>query len=125
MHHTRDDDGVFHLTDQGQQEVVRTYTWISRPIRVATEVQYEGYVEGMTSWMASIMPYAKEPLGYGRTIVEPSEFASLDAPFTDLESDIARGRRSLSDLDDAVENWRASGGERMREYYAEVFGAAQ
>lgn len=125
VHHTRDDDGVFHLTDQGQQEVVRTYTWISRPIRVATEVQYEGYVEGMTSWMASIMPYAKEPLGYGRTIVEPSEFASLDAPFTDLESDIARGRRSLSDLDDAVENWRASGGERMREYYAEVFGAAQ
>ncbi len=125
VHHTRDEDGVFHLTEQGQQEVVRTYTWICRSIRVATEVQYEGFVPEMTSWMASIMPYAHEPLGYARTIVEPAEFAALDAPFTDLESDIARGRRSLSDLDDAVENWRSSGGERMREHYAEVFGETQ
>lgn len=125
VHHTRDEDGVFHLTEQGQREVVRTYTWISRSIRVATEAQFDGYVDGMTSWMASIMPFAEEPLGFGRTIMEPSEFASLSTPFDDLESDIARGRRPLSDLDAALENWRTSGGDRMRDHYAEIFDSLE
>ncbi|WP_114558330.1 extracellular solute-binding protein [Desertihabitans aurantiacus] len=122
-HHERDERGAFYLTDQGEREVVRTYTWISRAERAATEVQYDGYVEDMTSWMASVMEYAVEPPFYGRTLVVPNEFASLSGPFEDLEADIARGRRTMADLDAAVEDWRRSGGDRMRAFYLEALEA--
>ncbi len=120
IHHERGEGNIFEFNEKGERETVRTYTWISRSERVAAEVQYDGYVEGITEWMASVMPVAEEPLFYGRTLVVPTEFSSLNAPFADLEADIARGRRNMDDLDRQIENWRESGGERMREFFAEA-----
>ena len=74
--------------------------------------------------MASIMPFAVEPLGFGRTIMEPSEFVPEHA--IRRPGGLYRaGAASASDLDVAVENWRTSGGDRMREYYSEIFDSLE
>ena len=51
------------------------------------------------------------------------QYASIGQPFVDLEKDISRGRKSLDDLDAAVETWRASGGEELRTFYQEILDA--
>lgn len=119
VHHELDADNVPTLTSLGQREVARTYTWITRPPVVAAQVQYPSFVKDFSTWMADAMQYTVEPPFFTQQIVEPTEFAALEQPFIDLEKDIARGRSDISELDGAIENWRAAGGDRMREFYAE------
>ncbi|WP_154793590.1 extracellular solute-binding protein [Occultella kanbiaonis] len=119
VHHDLDDANVPTLNETGLREVARTYTWITRPPIVASQVQYPSYVEDFATWMAGVMEYAVDPVFYTQQIVEPPEFGALEQPFIDLEMDIARGRSDISALDAAIENWRSAGGEQLREFYAE------
>jgi putative aldouronate transport system substrate-binding protein len=83
-------------------------------------VQYPGYVEEICTWLADASQYLVEPPLYGLQISEPSQYASIGAGFPDLEADIARGRRPISALDDAVKEWKAAGGDQLRTFYAEL-----
>lgn len=125
VHYERDDLGVPVFNEKGLTEVKRTYTWITRPPNVASQVQYPSYVEDFCTWMADVMPYATEPLFHTQQVPEPPEYGPISQPMEDLINDIARGRRSLNDLDGAVENWRASGGDRIRDYYADYLEGEQ
>ena len=60
------------------------------------------------------------PLFYAQQIVEPQQYASIGQPFVDLEKDISRGRKSMDDLDAAVETWKSSGGEELRAFYQDI-----
>ncbi|MEV0892744.1 extracellular solute-binding protein [Promicromonospora sp. NPDC050262] len=116
-HYEIDGDGLPRATDAAADDVAPSYIFLVDPPKVNAQVQYEGYVEAYCTWMAAASEYVEEPLFYGKQITEPSQFASLSTPFADLEKDIARGRKSLTDLDDAVATWRSSGGEELRAFY--------
>lgn len=116
------DTGAPVKTELGLREVTSTYQWLVRPPVTQNSPQYPEVVEDYCTFMAESMEYAVEPEFHGIQILEPVDLALLSQPFDDLEADIVRGRRSMADLDTAIENWRTSGGERLREFYAEYLG---
>ena len=122
-HYELDDAGLPQATERAASEVAQSYIFLVDPPVVNSKVQYDGYVEAFCTWMAQAAEFVVEPELYGVQITEPSRFASLDAPFEDLEKDIARGRKTLKDLDAALETWRSSGGEELREFYHDILDA--
>ncbi|GAB4083777.1 extracellular solute-binding protein [Myceligenerans cantabricum] len=116
-HYEYDADGLPQATDAAAHEVAQSYIFLVDPPKVNAQVQYPGFVEAYCTWMAEASEHVEEPLFYGMQITEPQRFAALHTPFEDLEKDIARGRRTLDDLDDAIETWRSSGGEELRAFY--------
>lgn len=123
-HFTRDQDGVPQPTALAPKELQPTYMFLVDPPVISAQVQYPGYVEAFCSWMADAAQYIKEPILYGKQISEPQEYASISQPFEDLEKDIARGRKSIKDLDTAVADWKAAGGDQLREFYQAILDAA-
>jgi putative aldouronate transport system substrate-binding protein len=53
-------------------------------------------------------------------IVEPQRYASLYTPFDDFQKDIRRGRKKVSDVEEAVNTWKKSGGDELRAWYADI-----
>ncbi|GAB3171955.1 extracellular solute-binding protein [Myceligenerans halotolerans] len=119
-HYTLDENGLPVATEAAATEVAQSYIFLVDPPVVNTKVQYPGYVEDYCTWMADAAQYVEEPLFFGTQISEPQQYASLKTPFEDLEKDIARGRKTLADLDEAIETWRSSGGEELRAFYQDI-----
>lgn len=124
-HYTLDASGLPVPTDQAQTEVQPSYIFLVDPPVVNAKVALPDYVEASSAWSARNAEFLVEPLFYGQNITEPSQFASLAQPFVDLEKDIARGRKSLADLDAAIETWRTSGGDELRAFYQEIYDAQE
>ena len=123
VHYNNGDDGLPVSTELAATEVQPTYIFLTSPPVVNAKVQYPGFVEAFCTWMADASAYVQDPAFFGMQITEPSEYGSLNQPFTDLEKDISRGRKSIDDLDPAIENWRASGGEELRQFYQDILDA--
>ncbi|GIG41502.1 extracellular solute-binding protein [Cellulomonas phragmiteti] len=123
VHYTRGDDGLPVPTALAATELQPTYIFLVDGPIANTRVQYPGFVEASSTWQQKAAEYIADPLFYAQQIVEPSQYASIGQPFADLEKDISRGRKSLADLDAAVETWRASGGEELRTFYQEILDA--
>ncbi|MEW1909912.1 hypothetical protein AB0442_15860 [Kitasatospora sp. NPDC085895] len=64
--------------------------------------------------------FAKKPLFHAMQIQEPSRYASLHTPFDDLQKEVVRNRKKISDVKDAVDNWRKNGGEELRAFYQDI-----
>lgn len=120
VHYTKGDQGIPEPTSLAAKELQPTYVFLTDPPVAEFHMQYPGYVEEYCTWQQRAGEFAAEPLFYGMNIAEPSQYASIGQPFEDLESDIARGRKPLSALDDAIKTWKASGGEQLRTFYQEI-----
>ena len=83
-------------------------------------MQYPGYVEASSTWQAAASEFVTEPVFFGQQISEPQQYASIAQPFVDLEKDISRGRKSLSDLDAAIATWKSAGGDELRTFYQDI-----
>lgn len=123
VHYTRGADGLPVPTALAATELQPTYVFLVSPPLANARVQYPGYVEASSTWQAKAAEYLTEPLFYAQQIVEPTQYASIGQPFVDLEKDISRGRKSMADLDEAVETWKASGGDELRAFYQEILDA--
>lgn len=120
VHYKLDSNGVPQPTALAAKEVQPTYLFLADPPPVEAHYQYPGFVERMCTWINNAVQYVKDPLFYGMNIAEPSQYASIGQPFTDLESDICRGRKSISDLGPAIANWKAAGGDDLRQFYQDI-----
>jgi putative aldouronate transport system substrate-binding protein len=119
-HYDLDADGLPVATDLAASEVAQSYIFLVDPPVVQTKVQYPGFVEAYCTWMADAAQYLAEEPFYGMQISEPARFAALKSPFEGLEKDIARGRKTMKDLDEAVATWSSSGGEELRAFYQDI-----
>ncbi|GAA4416120.1 extracellular solute-binding protein [Georgenia halophila] len=120
VHYDKDDQGIPVPTDLAATEVQPSYIFLADPPVVNAKVQFPEYVEKFCTWMADAARYVTDPPFFGLQITEPPQFATLSLPFEDLEKDISRGRRSMADLDAAIETWRSSGGEELRAFYRDI-----
>lgn len=120
VHFTRGSDRLPVPTELAAKEIQPTYMFLVDGPEANARVQYPGFVEEASTFSQTAAGFAKEPLFWGVQISEPDQYASLGAPFADLEKDISRGRKSLKDLDAAVANWKSSGGEELRKFYQEI-----
>ncbi|MBO0901497.1 extracellular solute-binding protein [Cellulomonas sp. zg-ZUI22] len=123
VHYTKGEGGVPVPTALAATELQPTYMFLVDGPIANTRVQYPGYVEASSTWQQKAAEFVTDPLFYAQQIVEPAQFASIGQPFVDLEKDISRGRKSLDDLDAAVETWRSAGGEELRSFYQEILDA--
>src|SRR5690606_8700010 len=106
VHYTVE-DGLPVRTDQGNSEPLQdTYTFVCSPETVVAYPDIPQYVEDLTGWQQRNLPYVKEPLFLGRQVQEPARLANISDGFEDLEDDVVRGRRSIRDLRNAVDEWR-------------------
>ncbi|ACQ79578.1 extracellular solute-binding protein family 1 [Beutenbergia cavernae DSM 12333] len=120
VHYTLDANNLPVPTDLAATELQPTYTFLVQPPAVEAHVQYPGFVEAASEYNVRATEIAAEPLFYAMQISEPPQYASIGQPFVDLEKDISRGRKSMADLDAAIETWRSSGGEELRAFYTEI-----
>lgn len=125
VHYDLDENNLPVPTTLAQTEVQPSYIFLVDPPIVNAEVSLPDYVERRSAWGATNAEFMVEPLFYGMNITEPAQYASISQPFDDLEKDIARGRKSMDDLDAAIETWRTSGGEELRAFYTEIYQAQQ
>lgn len=125
LHYDLDENNLPVPTTLAQTEVQPSYIFLVDPPVVNAEVALPDYVERRSLWGAQNAEHMVEPLFYGMNITEPAQYASISQPFDDLERDIVRGRRSMADLDAAIETWRTSGGDELREFYTEIYEAQQ
>lgn len=120
VHFTLDSNGLPQATELARTELQPTFNFLVDPPVANAKVQFPGYVEKSSTWINETAKFYVDPLFYGMNITEPSEYASLATPFTDLEKDIARGRKTLKDLDAAIDTWRKSGGDQLRDFYQKI-----
>ncbi len=119
-HYTKK-DGVPVRTDRGIQEAQpATYLFFASPPSVIAYPDFPEVVKEYAGWMARQAPHVRKPLFFGMQIVEPQRYASLYTPFDDLQKDIRRGRKKVSDIEEAVNTWKKSGGDELRKWYAGI-----
>ncbi|HEY5248816.1 MAG TPA: sugar ABC transporter substrate-binding protein, partial [Dermatophilaceae bacterium] len=123
VHYTKNKSGLPVPTPLAAKELQPTYIFLVDGPIFETHVQYPGYVKAMSEWQVKAAKYVAEPLFFGQQISEPQRFGSLVQPFTDLEKDISRGRKSLKDLDAAIKTWKTTGGEDLRTFYQKILDA--
>ncbi|WP_420114793.1 hypothetical protein [Pseudactinotalea sp.] len=123
VHYENDSDGLPVPTELAATEVQPTYIFLADPPVVNAKVQYPGFVEAFCTWMADASGYVQDPAFFGMQITEPNQFGSLNQPIEDLQKDVARGRKSIDDLDAAIETWKSSGGEELRQFYQDILDA--
>lgn len=123
VHYTKGAGGLPVPTDLAATELQPTYMFLVDGPVANTRVQYPGFVEASSTWQQTAAEYITDPLFYAQQIVEPTQYASIGQPFVDLEKDVSRGRKSLDDLDAAVDTWRSAGGEELRAFYQEILDA--
>lgn len=114
-------DGAPAYTPQGVQEAQpSTFLFLASPPASIAYPDQPQLAKDYAAWMARQAPHVKKPLFFGMQIVEPQRYASLYTPFDDLQKDIRRGRKKVSDIDDAVNTWKKSGGEKLRAWYQDI-----
>lgn len=114
-------DGVPTFTPQGIQEAQpSTFLFLASPPHTIAFPDEPQLVKDYAGWMARQAPNVKKPLFFGMQIVEPQRYASLYTPFDDLQKDIRRGRKKVSDVDAAVTTWKNSGGDKLRAWYQDI-----
>jgi putative aldouronate transport system substrate-binding protein len=112
------EDGLPVRTDQGNVEVVPdTYGFIASPEAVIAYPDRPQVVEDYTGWQKRNFPFTHDWLFIGRQIQEPARLAGISDVFEDLQADVVRGRQSIRDVRNAVDDWRRNGGDELRDFY--------
>ncbi|WP_031085554.1 extracellular solute-binding protein [Streptomyces sp. NRRL WC-3549] len=119
--HYKVEGGVPTFTPQGIEEAQpATLLYVASPPHTIAFPDEPRLVEDYAGWMARQAPHLKKPLFFGMQVVEPQRYASLYTPFDDLQKDVRRGRKKVSDVDAAVTTWKNSGGDKLRDWYQEL-----
>ncbi|MFI9614270.1 Tat pathway signal sequence domain protein [Streptomyces sp. NPDC052023] len=118
-HHTLK-DGVLTKNEQGNNEVFATYEYMAAPAPFRAWPDHPDVVRGVVEWQQRQGAHCTKPLFHGMQIQEPNRYAELSAQFEDLEKDIVRGRKKISDMQQAVSDWRSQGGDELRDWYKKL-----
>ncbi|MTE21238.1 extracellular solute-binding protein [Streptomyces sp. TRM43335] len=114
------EDGVPTKTPQGVTETQDTYFFTAGSEAVAAFPDYPQIVRDWCAWQQRMGAFMKKPLLYGMQVREPNRWANLGDQFEDLEDDVVRGRKKISDMQRAIEDWRKAGGDELRDWYRKL-----
>ncbi|GAA3638260.1 extracellular solute-binding protein [Streptomyces chitinivorans] len=113
-------DGVPTKTEQGVTEVQDTYFFTASAEAVAAFPDHPRVVRDWCGWQQRMGAFMKKPLLYGMQVREPNRWTNLSDQFEELENDVVRGRKKVSDMQKAVEDWRRAGGDELRDWYRKL-----
>ncbi|MGC0329201.1 putative aldouronate transport system substrate-binding protein [Streptomyces sp. SAI-170] len=112
--------GVPTKTDQGNNEVLNAYVMVASPAPTIAHPDFPEVARGQVEWQQRMGAFTKKSSFYGMQITEPSRYANLSSNFEQLEDDIVRGRKKISDMQQAVSDWKSKGGDKLRDWYRKI-----
>jgi putative aldouronate transport system substrate-binding protein len=120
-HFTRAADGTPVTNDLYTKEFANQFGFLGgRPAVIVGGADVPHYAQDMLAWCNDAIQYAEPDPWTGIKVETPTKIATIAQPTEDKLTDIKRGRRPLSDLEAVVTEWRNTGGDEAREFYAKV-----
>ncbi|MFE5598954.1 extracellular solute-binding protein [Streptomyces coelicoflavus] len=113
-------DGVPTKTDQGNIEVMNAYVMVASPAATIAHPDFPEVAKGQVEWQQRMGAVTRKPSFYGMQITEPARYTNLSNDFEQLEDDIVRGRKKISDMQQAVSDWKSKGGDKLRDWYRKI-----
>ena len=113
-------DGVPAKTDQGNLEVMNAYVMVASPAATLAHPDFPEVAKGQVEWEQRMGAFTKKSTFWGMQITEPNRYTNLSNDFEQLEDDIVRGRKKISDMQQAVSDWKSKGGDKLRDWYKQI-----
>jgi putative aldouronate transport system substrate-binding protein len=113
-------DGVPTKNDQGNTEVMNAYVMVASPAATIAHPDFPEVAKGQVEWQQRMGAFTKKSSFYGMQITEPNRYTNLSNDFEQLEDDITRGRKKISDMQQAVSDWKSKGGDKLRDWYKQI-----
>ncbi|MFE1035623.1 extracellular solute-binding protein [Streptomyces sp. NPDC058807] len=114
------ENGVPTKTEQGNIDVMNAYVMIASPAPTVAHPDFPEVAKGQVEWQQRMGAFTKKSAFYGMQIVEPARWTNLSNDFEQLEDDVVRGRKKISDVQQAVSDWRSKGGDKLRDWYKKL-----
>ncbi|MGI5428963.1 Tat pathway signal sequence domain protein [Streptomyces sp. CA-179760] len=112
--------GLPTKTQQGVNEVSSTYDLTGNPAPYVAYPDFPDITRGIVEWQQRMGAFTKKSSFYGLTVTEPNRWANLADDFEQLEDDVVRGRKKISDVQQAVSDWKKKGGDDLRDWYQKL-----
>lgn len=113
-------DGVPVKTDKGNNEVINAYVMVASPAATIAHPDLPDYTRAMVEWQQRMGAFTKKSSFWGLQITEPSRYTNLATDFEQLEDDIIRGHKKISDMQQAISDWKSKGGDKLRDWYKKL-----
>ncbi|MEU8971590.1 extracellular solute-binding protein [Streptomyces monashensis] len=113
-------NGVPVKTTQGNNEVLNAYVMVASPAATEAHPDFPDVARAQVEWQQRMGAFTRKSSFYGQMITEPSRYTDLGNDFEQLEDDITRGRKKISDMQQAVSDWKTKGGDKLRDWYKKL-----
>ncbi|MER5180143.1 extracellular solute-binding protein [Streptomyces sp. NPDC002896] len=113
-------DGMPIKTDKGNQEVVNAYVMLSLPAPTIAHPDFPDIAKEQVEWQQRMGAFTKKSSFFGMQVTEPARYTNLSNDFEQLEDDIVRGRKKISDMQQAISDWKSQGGDKLRDWYKKL-----
>ncbi|MFD8234238.1 extracellular solute-binding protein [Streptomyces sp. NPDC059696] len=113
-------DGVPVKTDQGNIEVMNAYVMVASPAATLAHPDFPEVAKGQVEWEQRMGAFAEKSSFWGMQITEPARYTNLSNDMEQLEDDVVRGRRKVSDVQQFVSEWKRKGGDKLRDWYQRI-----
>ncbi|QOV35218.1 extracellular solute-binding protein [Streptomyces ferrugineus] len=113
-------DGVPTKTDQGNIDVLNAYVMVASPAATLAHPDFPEVARGQVEWEQRMGAFAKKSSFWGMQITEPTRYTNLSNDVEQLEDDIVRGRKKISDMQQFVSDWKSKGGDKLRDWYQKI-----
>ncbi|MEV8565000.1 extracellular solute-binding protein [Streptomyces sp. NPDC051322] len=107
-------------TQQGINEVSGAYDLTGNPAPYVAYPDFPDITRGIVEWQQRMGAFTKKSSFFGLTVTEPTRWANLADDFEQLEDDCVRGRKKISDVQQAVSDWKKKGGDDLRDWYKKL-----
>ncbi|MDL5204093.1 extracellular solute-binding protein [Streptomyces sp. ALI-76-A] len=121
-------DGVPTKNDKGNQEVLNAFVMLASPAPTIAHPDFPDIAKEQVEWQQRMGAFTKKTPFFGMQVTEPARYTNLSNDFEQLEDDIVRGRKKISDMQQAVSDWKSQGGDKLRDWYQKLLddnGSAQ
>jgi putative aldouronate transport system substrate-binding protein len=113
-------DGMPVKTAKGNNEVFGAYDYTGDPASYLAHPDLPEIAKLQVEWQQRMGAFTKKSSFYGLTITEPNRWTNLANDFEQLEDDVVRGRKKISDVQQAVSDWKSKGGDGLRAWYKKL-----
>ncbi|MFF3343744.1 extracellular solute-binding protein [Streptomyces sp. NPDC002779] len=114
------EDGVPTKTDQGNIDVMNAYVMVASPAPTLAHPDFPEVAKGQVEWQQRMGAFTKKSSFYGMQITEPSRYTNLANDMEQMEDDVVRGRKKISDMQQWISDWKSKGGDKLRDWYQQV-----
>lgn len=105
---------------KGVNEVNGAFDLTGDPAPFIAHPDLPDVTKGMVEWQQRMGAFTKKSSFFGLTVTEPNRWANLADDFEQLEDDVVRGRKKVSDVQQAVSDWKSKGGDGLRDWYKKL-----